>query len=197
MAHPTDPIDYPIVTPRLLLRPFDAERDVTPMAAYRGREDVLAHTPIPTSTPEQIADRLTEEGDILSLAVEHRESGEMIGDVVLFWHSETNRHGELGWTITPERQGNGFAREAARALGDLAFQHLGLRRLTALIDARHTTSQALARSLGMREEARRVEAVLMKGEWGHRDRMGGAGPRVEVRQRLTRVLNRRLRCAGA
>jgi RimJ/RimL family protein N-acetyltransferase len=47
----------------------------------------------------------------------------------------------------------------------LAFDGLGLHRVTARIDARNGPSAALARRLGMRQEAHLVENEWFKGEW--------------------------------
>jgi RimJ/RimL family protein N-acetyltransferase len=167
--------DYPVVTERLRLRPFDPVSDVDPMHAYRSRPDVCRYAPIEPRTREEVAARLRRpdltrsvleaEGDILSLAVELRSTNQMIGDVVLFWRSAAHRQGEIGYTIHPDVQGRGFATEAAAALLDLAFEGLGLHRVTARIDERHDASLAVARKLGMRLEARSIDCQWLKNEW--------------------------------
>jgi RimJ/RimL family protein N-acetyltransferase len=47
----------------------------------------------------------------------------------------------------------------------LAFDVLGWHRVTARVDARNTASAALARRLGMRQEAHLVENEWFKGMW--------------------------------
>lgn len=175
MTHPSLAPDYPIVTNRLTLRPFDPVADIDPMHAYRSRPDVCRYAPIAPSTREQVADRLRNpdltrsvlehEGEILSLAVVLSDSREMIGDVVLFWHSAAHRQGEIGYTINPDVQRRGFATEATGALVDVAFNDLGLHRVTARIDERHRASLAVARKLGMRQEARSIDCQWLKEEW--------------------------------
>jgi len=177
LAHATllEP-DYPIVTDRLLLRPLDPEADVAPMHVYRSREDVCRYVPFVPGTLEQMRERLADpertrsviddEGQVLSLAIERRDTGEMIGDLVLFWHSVADGHAEVGYVVHPDHAGQGFATEATGALVDLAFYGgLPVHRVTARLDERHAASAAVCRRLGMRREAAFVEGEWFKGEW--------------------------------
>jgi RimJ/RimL family protein N-acetyltransferase len=165
--------DYPIATERLLLRPIDPVGDIDALHAYRSREDVCAYIPPIPLSRQQLAERyadpkltlsaLTEPGQVLALAVVLRGTGELIGDLVLFWHSATE--GEIGYIIGPDHQGNGYATEAARALLSLGFEGLGLHRITGRIDQRNPASAAVLTKAGMRQEAVLVENEWFKGEW--------------------------------
>jgi RimJ/RimL family protein N-acetyltransferase len=168
--------DYPIVTERLLLRPLNDEGDVAGMHAYRSLEDVCRYVPFSPGTLEEMAERFRNpdrlrsavdaEGDVLSLAIERRDTGEMIGDLVLFWHSEADGHAEVGYVLHPDHGGQGFATEATAALIDLAFDGgLPVHRVTARLDERNGTSAAVCRRLGMRLEATYVDGEWFKGEW--------------------------------
>lgn len=55
---------------------------------------------------------------------------------------------EVGWAVAPAFQRRGFAREAAVACIDWAFDHLGWSEVIHCIDPRNAPSIALARSLG-------------------------------------------------
>lgn len=166
---------YPIVTERLVLRPIDPDVDLETMLAYRSREDVCAYIPAEPATrtelakkladPERIRSVLTEAGQNLQLAVVRRDSGELIGDVILFWHSTEHRSGEVGYVLHPDHHGHGFATEAARAMLGLAFDGLGLHRVTARIDQRNPASARVLQRLGMRQEAVLVESEWFKGRW--------------------------------
>ena len=105
------------------------------------------------------------EGQVVALVVERRDSGAVVGDVVLFWHSAVDGHAEIGYVLHPDQYGRGFATEAGRALVDLAFAGLGAHRVTAHIDARNTPSVAVAGRLGLRLEATHVDGEWFKGEW--------------------------------
>jgi RimJ/RimL family protein N-acetyltransferase len=168
--------DYPITTDRLLLRPLDDDGDVVAMHAYRSREDVCLYVPFVPGTleemrerfrnPERVRSVLDSEGQVLSLAIERRDTGVMIGDLVLFWHSVADGHAEVGYVIHPDHAGQGFATEATAALIDLAFDGgLPVHRVSARLDERHAASAAVCRRLGMRHEASYVEGEWFKGEW--------------------------------
>jgi RimJ/RimL family protein N-acetyltransferase len=168
--------DYPIVTERLLLRPLNDEGDVAGMHAYRSLEDVCRYVPFSPCSLEEMAERFRNpdrlrsavdaEGDVLSLAIERRDTGEMIGDLVLFWHSEADGHAEVGYVLHPDHGGQGFATEATAALIDLAFDGgLPVHRVTARLDQRNGASAAVCHRLGMRLEATYVDGEWFKGEW--------------------------------
>jgi RimJ/RimL family protein N-acetyltransferase len=167
--------DYPIETERLLLRPIDPVGDVDAVHAYLCREDVCAYIPIEPRTREQVVERyrdpkrsrsvLTEAGQALCLAVVLKETGALIGDVLLMWHSAEHRTAEIGYVFNPAHHGRGYATEAARVLLALGFDGLGLHRITARIEDLNPASGAVLRKLGMRQEAVLVENEWFKGRW--------------------------------
>ena len=164
---------YPVRSERLLLRPL-AAGDAGAMVAYRGREDVCRYVPFEPMSRDDIIERiagmwarteLTDEGQSLTLGAQVGDTGELAGDVVLFWHSRAHAGGELGYVFAPALGGRGYATEAANAMLRLGFEELGLHRIVARIDERNAPSVRLARRLGMRQEARLVENEFFKGEW--------------------------------
>jgi RimJ/RimL family protein N-acetyltransferase len=164
---------YPVRTRRLLLRPLTVD-DVDALLAYRSRPDVCRYVPFRPMTRKVIHERLavlwantglTDEGQALTLGVEVAETAELVGDVVLFWHSREHAGGEIGYVVHPDFGGRGYATEAARALLRLGFDELGLHRIVARIDERNGASARVASRLGMRQEARLVRNEFFKGEW--------------------------------
>ena len=165
--------EFPIRTARLILRPIAAD-DAPAMHAYKSDPEAVRYVPY---APLSLADveqriattwsntRFALEGDAVSLAVEDAESGALLGDVVLFWRSENDRSGEVGYIFDPRVSGRGYATEAVGALLDLGFDGLGLHRIVARIDERNTSSAAVAERLGFRREARLVESEWFKDEW--------------------------------
>ncbi|MEV6597740.1 GNAT family protein [Actinoplanes sp. NPDC051346] len=171
--HPELRPSYPIRTDRLLLRPL-TENDVDSLLAYRSIPELCRYVPFPPMDRQTILDRLagpwartslTDEGQSLTLGAQLAGTGQLVGDVILFWHSRLHRGGELGYILDPRFAGRGYATEAATALLRLAFDDLGLHRVIARIDERNEASAAVARRLGMRQEARLVHNELFKGEW--------------------------------
>ena len=144
------------------------------LLAYRGRPDVCRYVPFEPMDRELIADRLagpwartalTDEGQSLTFGAELVETGQLVGDVVLFWHSRLHRGGEIGYVFDPEFAGRGYATEAAEAVLRWGFEELGLHRIVARLDERNEASARVARRLGMRQEARLVDNEFFKGEW--------------------------------
>ncbi|MGA5301716.1 GNAT family N-acetyltransferase [Nucisporomicrobium flavum] len=164
---------YPIRTERLLLRPLTAG-DAGALLDYRSRPDVCRYVPFEPMDARTISERLatywaatvlTDAGQGITLGVEHAETGELVGDVLLYWISREHLSGEIGYVFHPGHAGHGYATEAARAMLRLGFEDLGLHRITARIDERNDASAAVLRRLGMRQEARLVENEMFKGEW--------------------------------
>ena len=161
----------PVRTERLVLRahrPDDLER----LLEVYGDPDVCRWIPLgPWDRAEaerQLEARLERtdyRGDpgLLGLVID--VDGEMVGDVVLFPVQGEPDTAEIGWALHPRHTGRGYAEEAARALLDLAFDHYGLHRVVAHVDARNVRSSRLCSRLGMRLEARHRQSHWARGEW--------------------------------
>lgn len=167
----TRPPSLPLHTDRLLLRPY-APHDVEATLAYYGDPHVsrfLLSEPFTADDARDAVDKRQgrthplEVGDSLALVVEHE--GGLIGDLMLELVDESLSMGEIGWVFHPSHAGRGFATEAAAALLDLAFEHYGLHRVKAQMDARNTGSARLCERLGMTREAHLRQDWWTKGEW--------------------------------
>ena len=121
--------DWPLETSRLTLRPF-VESDFDAVYAMRSDPAVVLYLYQGPLSPDETWNRLernmalsawTAEGDWLSVAAVERTTGLTVGDTALHWVSERDRTAEIGFVLAPERQGNGFATEAAAALVEWAF----------------------------------------------------------------------------
>jgi RimJ/RimL family protein N-acetyltransferase len=165
--------DYPIVTERLLLRPY-RESDLEALYAIRSRDDVMRYLYEEPLTRDEARenlmqrigrDALRREGDELKLAIEQRETGRMIGGANLTWSSVVHKQGEIGFMQHPDQQGRGYAREAMLAVLRLGFEGLDLHRIYGRCDARNAASARLMERLGMRREAHLRENEFVKGEW--------------------------------
>jgi RimJ/RimL family protein N-acetyltransferase len=161
-------------TERLLLRPF-REDDLDRLADWQSRPDVARFLYWEPRSREEAAAalakrlgeaKLEQDDDVLSLAVERREDGLLLGDTSVWLRSVEHRQVEIGYVFHPDAAGHGYATEASRALLDFAFAQLNAHRVYARTDARNTRSASLLRRLGMREEAHLREAEIFKGAWG-------------------------------
>ncbi|MBJ3776378.1 GNAT family N-acetyltransferase [Acuticoccus mangrovi] len=81
------------------------------------------------------------------------ESGLLVGGVGLY-HPQDWPEPELGYLLLPDRQGRGYATEAARAVRDAAMAR-GLVRLASFIHPENRASIRLAERLGARAEGTR------------------------------------------
>jgi RimJ/RimL family protein N-acetyltransferase len=161
----------PLHTERLRLRTMTLA-DIDDVHAFQSREDVCRYLTFGPRSYADVAEKVAQfatattlrgDGDYWQLALEHQ--GHVIGDLYFSIKNVQNATAEIGWGMHPDHHGHGYMTEAATAVLNVAFGELGLHRVMAEVDPRNTASAALCTRLGMREEARLVEAVWFKGEW--------------------------------
>ena len=169
-----DRVDWPVRTERLTLRRATVH-DAATTWTYRSLPEVGAWI---TSAPDDFATYLEQFTDEKSLAltlVIERE-GIVIGDLMVHvrdaWSQREVREqavgaeAELGWSLAPGHQGQGYATEAVRATISLCFAQLGVRRVVAECFADNEPSWRLMERLGMRREGHAVRDSLHRsGEW--------------------------------
>lgn len=163
--------DYPIRTARLDLRPH-RESDLDDLFEFHSSPDVTRFVPWPVRSRDQTREalkiklgqgELSEAGQWLVLAIEHRESQKVIGEVLLKWVSAEHRQGEIGFALNADYQGRGFAFEASEEILRLGFEVLGLHRIAGNVIAGNVSSGRLLRRLGMNLEGTFIESVFWKG----------------------------------
>ncbi|WP_299845866.1 GNAT family N-acetyltransferase [uncultured Roseovarius sp.] len=79
--------------------------------------------------------------------IDTRDTGTYVGEVGIY-EPESYPEPELGWFVTPDAEGKGYAQEAARAVMFWARETLGWNRLINIIDPRNDRSIALGQRLG-------------------------------------------------
>ncbi|WP_156754074.1 GNAT family N-acetyltransferase [Actinokineospora pegani] len=163
------PIEFPIKTRRLVLRPY-APGDLDFLVDLHGRADVVEYLLFDVRDRDEVAEALRQrlgqtsiEGGKVTLAI--TVDGTVVGDVVLMHASVEHRTAEVGWVLHPDHHGHGYATEAATALVDLAFEDLGMHRVIARLDAENTASVAVCERLGLRREAHFRQSEFIKGRW--------------------------------
>ena len=145
-----------IGTERLRLRRFEP-RDTSAFHAYRADESVVRFQSWQDYTLED-AERSVEEmeredpgvpGAPFQFAVVRHDNDVLIGDCMLVIHAGDPATAEIGYTMSPEHQGHGYATEAARGLLAYAFDRYEIAAARAVTDARNAPSIAVAQHLGM------------------------------------------------
>jgi RimJ/RimL family protein N-acetyltransferase len=162
----------PLSTDRLLIRKLEAG-DAAALLAYRGRPEVYRYQFWRPKTMGEAGEFIRSventEPDTpdtwLQVAICLKDTGEMIGDAGMHFLPDEPMQAEIGYSIAPERQGRGYAREAVRAILGYLFETLGKHRVTASVDPRNAPSIALLEKLGFRKEAHFRQSVYMDGEW--------------------------------
>lgn len=94
-----------------------------------------------------------------------RSSEELIGDVGLHFLLPDNEQTEIGFTLSPEHQGRGYAFEGVTAVIQYLFHNLEKHRIVASVDPNNTASIALLKKLGMRNEGLFKKSVRIRGAW--------------------------------
>jgi RimJ/RimL family protein N-acetyltransferase len=167
-------VSWPVRTARLTLRPAVAD-DLATTWEYRRLPEVSRWLTRAPTTPEEYREQFLDP-DRLAKTIVVELQGQVIGDLMLrvedAWAQAEvadrarGTQAELGWVLHPEHAGHGYATEAVRALIDLAFDVMGLRRVTAGCFAANEASWRLMERVGMRRETVTVrESLHRSGEW--------------------------------
>jgi RimJ/RimL family protein N-acetyltransferase len=163
--------EWPRRTERLSIRPATVD-DLPAVFAYRTLEDVGQWMP---NRPASYDAWLVQLGkDALPRTLVAEADGTIVGDLYLFvgdgWAQAEapeprgkDSQAEIGWCLSPEHQGLGYATEAVTELVRVCFEELGLRRLTAEAFADNLPSIRVMEKVGMRREALHLRESL------HRD----------------------------
>lgn len=155
-------LEDPLGTPRTLLRPHRLE-DLDDLVEFHSDPEVTAFIPWPvrdraatlTALEAKLGqDRAEREGDWIVLAIEHRESGRVIGEVLLKRGPEGSGVAEVGYVVARRFQGQGLGSEVVRAVLEIAVGRFGVRLVEAVVDERNTASQRLLEHLGFTREPR-------------------------------------------
>jgi RimJ/RimL family protein N-acetyltransferase len=89
-----------------------------------------------------------------------------IGDCGFVAPSGDHRQAEVGITVCPSVQGQGYATEALGCLLEYLFHKLRKHRVKATTDARNVAAASLLLRLGFRREGHFLQNVWFKGGWG-------------------------------
>jgi RimJ/RimL family protein N-acetyltransferase len=160
-----------IVTERLILRDLQAA-DAEAMLQYRSDPEVARYQSWGPVSAEQLRSFLEElarkspdtPGAWYQIAISLARTGELIGDCGIHVLDD-RRLAEIGITLSPRFQSQGYAGETLRAVIKYLFEELRKHRVFASVDPRNVRSLRLMRRLGFRQEAHMIESLWFKGQW--------------------------------
>ena len=159
----------PIRTPRLLVRPLVAD-DAAAFAAYRDDPATAQYQDwdLPYTVGDALrliygldADGWPVPGEWLQLAVVL--DGRLVGDVAVGLACD-GASADLGFTLAPDRRGQGFATEAVTAVLD-RLREVGVRSFRASVDPANDGSIRLLERVGFVHVGRTDRSALVRGEW--------------------------------
>jgi RimJ/RimL family protein N-acetyltransferase len=160
-------------TPRLCLRRF-RDSDAAPFARYRSAPEVARYQgwTAPYSVDDArkfVTAMATAEpgvpGEWFQIAVALAGDSSLVGDCAFAPLAHEPRTVEIGFTIAPDHQGQGYATEAVLALLRYLLGTLEKHRVTASCDPRNVPSRKVLEAVGMRQEGHLIESTWSKGEW--------------------------------
>jgi RimJ/RimL family protein N-acetyltransferase len=160
-------------TDRLVLRRFRPE-DLDAFVAYRSDPEVARYqsweAPYSRAEATQFlaelqATHADTPGEWFQFAVALRRTDQLIGDCGAHVEADDPRQAEIGFTVAPDHQGNGYASEAVRRLLYYLLVERGKHRVHASCDDRNRRSAALLERVGMRREGHLLESTWSKGQW--------------------------------
>ena len=160
-----------IETERLVLRKYTMD-DFNDYYEWRSQKD--AHTYVSTNVKSQEDCRASlkntiecydkEVGQNLVWGVALKSSNKIIGSVNISTISRRNRICEVGWSISPTYQKQGYAFEASKALLKYIFEVLDINKVTTVIWHKNEPSLKLATKLGFVREGVQREMRWKEGE---------------------------------
>ncbi len=146
---------------RILIRQL-REEDLEHFYNYRSDPEVCRYQNFMAHSREEVQsfievqkDRpLGHIGDWLQIAIEHKKEERLIGDCAILFKKEEPRMVEVGYTIAPEYQRNGYATEALRLLMKTIFKEHKVHKVLAYVDVRNPSSARVLEKLGFKQEGR-------------------------------------------
>jgi RimJ/RimL family protein N-acetyltransferase len=150
-------IGLPLETERLVIRPFEPERDAEPLFELWGDEDAMRFVRPASASVEEVRERLEQ---ILEWnrsgwglwALDEREGRRLAGTVGLFPLAREGPEIELAYHVVPSRWGRGYATEAGVALLEAAWRETDLNHVVAIAFPENRASIRVMVKLGMTYE---------------------------------------------
>lgn len=104
-------------------------------------------------------------GTWFQFAIRLQETDVVIGDIGVHFTSDDPRQVEIGFTISPDYQGQGFGAESVVNVINYLFNDCKKHRVFGSVDPRNGPSIKLLKRVGMREEAHFRQSLWFKDEW--------------------------------
>lgn len=152
-----------VETERVILRAWNVENDLDGMSAINSSEAVMRYFPRTYSRQEtkkllEYANSMIEERGFGLFAAQRKQDGALMGFIGLNTPSFSAPFCpcvEIGWRMSDEFWGSGYASEAARACLGFAHSELGLEEVVSFTSTLNTPSIKVMKRIGMRADPSR------------------------------------------
>jgi RimJ/RimL family protein N-acetyltransferase len=163
-----------IETDRLKLRKFK-EKDTKSFLSYRTNPQVALYQgerwinykmeDAEEFVKEQMNSKPGLPDGWFQIAIQLKDTGNLIGDLAIHTLLEDTKQVEIGFTLNPMYQKKGHGIEAVEGLIDYIFKEMKMHRIIAITDVRNDSSINLLKKIGMRKEGHFIESTWNKGEY--------------------------------
>ncbi len=161
-----------LVTERLIMREFNQD-DWPAVLAYQSDPLYLRYYEWIERTPEAVQEfvrmliaRQQEQPRIkFQLAIVLNSSGELIGNCGIRMKSADAHEADIGYELSTQHWGRGYATEAAGAILKFGFTELHLHRIWSWCIADNAGSARVLEKIGMQLEGRLRDKEYFKGRW--------------------------------
>lgn len=159
-----------ITTDRLLLRKLEIE-DREDFFKYRSLPEVYEYQSFIPKSISAVDDFIVDipmkpniPNTWFQLALINKNENILIGDIGIHF-LEDNAQAEVGYTLAPSFQGQGYGIEALKAVISYLFYNLKKHRITASVDPNNIKSIRLLEKIGMRKEGHFIKSYKMGDMW--------------------------------
>lgn len=136
------------------------QRDIN---APEVRRAIGSVAPVNAEQEQEWFERMSEDDDGVSLLICAED--EPMGTIGLSDHNETWGHAEVGYWVTPDAWGKGYATEATELLVGYGFDQLRLNKVVAYAFAFNAGSRRVLEKVGFTEEGVHREEAFVNGEF--------------------------------
>lgn len=169
-VRPWDPLRT-IETDRLRLRPPEfQDRDGVWSAAHHPANITKGMQWDPPKTKEE-PDEFTrtaidgwEKGDQFTWSIDAKDADEFVGRVAILKRKDKNDRWYIGYWLHPDRHGQGYMAEAAKAAVDAVFEHMGIDSIISSHASWNAASGKVLQKIGMRHMGHDPEGFRKNGE---------------------------------
>ena len=163
---------FPVIeTERLRIRKTMPE-DLDFLFFLRSHKDVMKYIDRPCAKSKEDIVEMYEkmcagaEGNTaIAWHIEEKESGKPAGQIGYYRNDKENHRGEVGYMLSPEQQGKGYASEALKAVLDYGFNEVKFHSIEANVNPSNAASIKLLEKHGFVKEAHFRENYYFNGKF--------------------------------